>query len=90
LQLLALLEQQAAEVPLATDLVSGWFDDVSSAKLISAGMVTLGDLGARVAAGGGWYRSMPGVGKAKAQRMIYLCILATELLEVDTLRDLPS
>ena len=81
LQLLALLEQQAAEVPLATDLVSGWFDDVSSAKLISAGMVTLGDLGARVAAGGGWYRSMPGVGKAKAQRMAsHLGTLLPELL----------
>ena len=69
LLLLEQIEQQAAEVPLPTDLVSGWFDALTSAKLIAAGMVTLGDLGARIAVAGCWYRTMPGIGSSKAQRI---------------------
>ena len=80
LQLIAQIQQQAAEVPLPSDLVSGWFDDGTSSKLISAGMVTLGDLGARIAAQGRWYRTLPGVGIAKARRIAsHLDILLPDL-----------
>lgn len=69
IKLLKHLEGLAAEQPKATDLVSGWFDDVLSKKLIAAGMVTLGDLNTRVSTGGRWYSTMPGVGVLKAQRI---------------------
>lgn len=69
LLLLAQIEHQAAEVPLPTDLVSGWFDDVTANKLIAAGMVTLGELGERLVTGGRWYRNLPAVGISKAQRI---------------------
>ena len=63
------IESLAAEQPAATDLVSGWFDDALSTKLIAAGMVTLGDLNTRVSTGGRWYSTMPGVGVTKARRI---------------------
>lgn len=69
LNLLYKLEGMAAQDPKSTDLVSGWYDDVVCAKLISAGMVTLGDLNTKIAAGGRWYATMPGIGVAKAQRI---------------------
>ena len=69
LQLLKTLEGVAAETPLSSDLVSGWFDDLTATKLISAGMLTLADLGARIAVGGCWYSTLPAVGRTKAQRI---------------------
>ncbi|WP_349283222.1 tyrosine-type recombinase/integrase (plasmid) [Polaromonas hydrogenivorans] len=69
LALLRRLEGLAAEIPMASDLVAGWFDDALAAKLTAAGMTTLGDLNARVSAGGVWYRSLPAVGVAKARRI---------------------
>lgn len=69
LQLLKTLEGVAAETPLSLDLVSGWFDDLTATKLISAGMVTLADLGARIAVGGRWYSALPAVGRTKALRI---------------------
>ena len=69
LALLRRLEMVAAEQPESTDLVSGWFDDLVSAKLISAGLVTLADLNNRVAAGGRWYTALPAIGEAKARRI---------------------
>jgi site-specific recombinase XerD len=69
LQLLKTLEGVAAETPLSSDLVSGWFDDLTATKLISAGMLTLADLGARIAVGGRWYSALPAVGRTKAQRI---------------------
>ena len=71
LALLRRLERLAAETPLASDLVSGWFDDATADKLVAAGIVSLGDLGRRIAAGGRWYRTLPAIGKAKAQRMAH-------------------
>lgn len=71
LALLRRLERLAAETPLASDLVSGWFDDATAEKLIAAGMVSLGELGRRIAAGGRWYRTLPAIGQAKAQRMAH-------------------
>ncbi len=80
LLLLAQIEHQAAEVPLPTDLVSGWYDDVTANKLIAAGMVTLGVLGEKIAAGGRWYRHLPAVGISKAQRIAsHLCNLLPHL-----------
>ena len=69
LALLRRLEKVAAEQPEATDLVSGWFDELVSAKLISAGLTTLADLNHRIAAGGRWYTALPAIGEAKARRI---------------------
>lgn len=69
LQLLKKLEQLAAETPSPTDLVSGWFDEITAQRLLNAGMLTLGDLNQKVAAGGRWYRGMPAVGEHKARRI---------------------
>ena len=71
LALLRRLQTLAAETPLASDLVSGWFDDATAEKLIAAGMVSLGELGRRIAAGGRWYRTLPAIGKAKALRIAH-------------------
>ncbi|MCC7545340.1 MAG: tyrosine-type recombinase/integrase, partial [Aquabacterium sp.] len=69
LQLLKALESVAAETPLPSDLISGWFDDVTAHKLIAAGMVTLADLGAKIAVGGNWFSALPAVGRTKATRI---------------------
>ncbi|MDQ3061186.1 MAG: site-specific integrase [Pseudomonadota bacterium] len=69
LALLRRLENLAAEVPLASDSVAGWFDDTTASKLITAGMSTLGELQAVMAIGGRWYRTLPAVGPGKAQRI---------------------
>ncbi len=69
LQLLKSLEGVAAETPLPSDLISGWFDDVTANKLISAGMVTMADLGTKIAVGGAWFGTLPAVGRTKATRI---------------------
>ena len=69
LALLHRLEGVAAVEPQPGDLVGGWFDDRTADKLIAAGIISLGELQARIAAGGRWYRTLPAVGKAKAQRI---------------------
>ena len=69
IDLLHKLEGTAAERPQPTDLVSGWFDDLTARKLISAGHNTLQDLATAIAAGGRWYRTIPGVGQTKARRI---------------------
>ena len=69
LELLRRLERLAAETPQASDLVAGWFDGALAAKLIIAGILTLGDLNARISTGGVWWRALPGVGLAKAGRI---------------------
>jgi site-specific recombinase XerD len=63
------MESLAAETPSAADLVSGWFDDLTAQKIISAGMLNLGDLNRRISAGGKWYSSLPGIGVGKARRI---------------------
>jgi site-specific recombinase XerD len=69
LELLRRLETQVAEQPLPEDMVSGWFDDVTAKKLISAGMLTLSDLRVKISVGGRWYSALPAVGEAKAERI---------------------
>jgi integrase len=69
LALLQRLETAAAVQPQPGDLVGGWFDDRTADKLTAAGIISLGKLQARIAAGGRWYRTLPAVGKAKAQRI---------------------
>ncbi|MBP8287727.1 MAG: tyrosine-type recombinase/integrase [Rhodoferax sp.] len=82
LQLLKTLEGVVAETPLPSDLVSGWFDDLTAAKLISAGMVTLFDLGTKLAVGGTWYSALPAVGRTKALRIKHhFEMLLPQLLE---------
>ena len=59
LELLGRLELVTAEQPLPSDLVSGWFDDVTAQKLIFAGFTTLGELRVRITVGGRWYAALP-------------------------------
>ena len=63
------MESLAAELPKSSDLVSGWFDDVTASKLVSAGIVTLGDLNTKIAVGGRWWRVLPAIGIHKANRI---------------------
>jgi integrase len=69
LTLLRRLEGLAAETPQPSDLVAGWFDEALAAKLVTAGLLTLGALNARISAGGVWWRALPAVGIAKARRL---------------------
>jgi integrase len=69
LALLRRLERLAAETPQPSDLVAGWFDEALAAKLVTAGLLTLGALNARISAGGRWFASLPAVGIAKARRI---------------------
>ena len=69
LALLRHLERLAAETPQASDLVTGWFDEALAAKLVTAGLLTLGALNARISAGGRWFAALPAVGIAKARRI---------------------
>ena len=69
LALLHRLEAMAAEQPQDGDLVAGWFDDRTADKLTAAGIISLGELNARIAAGGCWFRTLPAVGEAKARRI---------------------
>ncbi len=69
LRLLKDLENIAAETPKPTDMVEGWFDPLIAAKLIGAGMLTLGDLQKKIQLGGRWFDGLPGIGKTKADRI---------------------
>ena len=69
LALLRRLERLAAETPQPSDLVAGWFDEALAGKLVTAGLLTLGALNARISAGGVWWRALPAVGVAKARRI---------------------
>ena len=69
LALLRRLEGLAAETPQPGDLVAGWFDELLAAKLVTAGLLTLGALNARISAGGCWFAALPAVGSAKARRI---------------------
>ena len=55
LELLRRIESLTAETPQPSDLVAGWFDEALAAKLVTAGLLTLGALNARIAAGGRWF-----------------------------------
>ena len=68
-ELLRRLEGLAAETPQPSDLVAGWFDEALAAKLVTAGLLTLGALNARISAGGRWFAALPAVGIAKARRI---------------------
>lgn len=69
LQLLHKLSNEAAEQPQANDMVSGWFEAGVADKLISAGVLTLGDLSKIIARGGCWYAALAHIGRAKASRI---------------------
>lgn len=69
LNLLRRLEAVAAERPALSDLVSGWFDDVTAARLIGAGIISLGLLHERIHCGGRWFSALPGIGQSKAARI---------------------
>lgn len=76
LDLIKRLEHQSAEAPCPTHLVTGWFDDLVAQRLLGAGMTTLADLNSKIATGGRWYRTLPSIGAAKAERIAaHLAIL---------------
>lgn len=73
------LEALAAEQPQPADAISGWFDAITAAKLLSADMVILTQLQERIAIGGRWWRDLPGVGRTKAHRIeSHLTMLLSE------------
>ncbi len=86
LDLIRSMEDLAAETPLPSDMVNGWFDDQTSNKLITAGIINLGELNRKVSTGGRWYSALPGVGSIKAQRIA--AHLAT-LLPLEVLAEKP-
>ncbi len=69
IDLLRRLEHAESHPPRPSDLVSDWFDEVTAKRLIWAGHNTLADLARVIAAGGKWFRTMPGVGETKARRI---------------------
>jgi len=69
LELLRRLEALAAETPQASDLVSGWFEEATAQRLMTAGLLTLGSLASHIAAGGVWWRQIPAIGVAKGGRI---------------------
>jgi integrase len=69
LELLRRLEGLAAETPQPGDLVAGWFEEALAAKLVTAGLLTLGALNASISMGGRWFSALPAVGIAKARRI---------------------
>lgn len=69
LELLKRMQALHVERTRPSDAISGWFDDVTAKRLISAGHVTLGELRARIDVGGRWFSTMPGIGRAKAARI---------------------
>ncbi|MBH2044148.1 MAG: tyrosine-type recombinase/integrase [Comamonadaceae bacterium] len=69
LALLRRLEGLAAETPQPGDSVAGWFEEALAAKLVTAGILTLGDLNTRICTGGRWFAPLPAVGSAKARRI---------------------
>lgn len=80
MDLLRRLEALAAQRPEPSDLVSGWFDDVTARRLLGAGIDTLGQLHERIHVGGQWFSTMPGVGASKAERIaMFLDHLLPEL-----------
>ena len=54
LALLHRLETMAAEQPQDGDLDACWFEDRTADKLTAAGIISLGEFNARIAAGGLW------------------------------------
>lgn len=69
LDLLRRLEGLCAELPSAEDLLHGWYDDITAGKLISAGIINLGQLHDVICRGGRWFSCLPGVGVKKAERI---------------------
>lgn len=69
LALLRHLQAVAAEQPRPEDRIDGWFDPVMAERLARCGLLLLSDLQQRIAQGGHWWRSLPAIGKVKAQRL---------------------
>ena len=69
LDVLRTLETHYAEQPQASDMVTGWYDERTAAKLIGAGYINLGQLQQAIRTGGRWYANLAGIGRAKAQRI---------------------
>ena len=79
LHLLADLEALSVEIPQPTDMVNGWYDELTSCRLIAAGVVTLSQLHTAIRIAGRWYSAMPGIGKGKASRIAaFLNVLLPE------------
>lgn len=69
LDVLRTLETHYAEQPQANDMVTGWYDERTAAKLIGAGYINLGQLQQAIRTGGRWYANLAGIGRTKAQRI---------------------
>lgn len=92
LMLLRELELAAAETPLPSDRIDGWFDPATAARLASAGLLLLADLQARIRHGGAWWNGLPAIGRTKAARLAaYLnTLLPTQPADALPVFGLPS
>lgn len=68
-QLLGRLQVLECQLPHPHDSVAGWFDSHTAQRLITAGFNTLGELRDQISRGGRWYRTLPAIGQAKAERI---------------------
>lgn len=65
------LERVLAESPKLEHDVRGWLDESLSNRLVAARLVTIADVIAHAnRVGFHWYRSVPGLGRGKAQRIV--------------------
>lgn len=87
IDLLTKLEALSVEIPNESDSVAGWFDDVTAGKLITAGLINLGMLRQAIDSAGRWYKSMPGIGKLKADRIAQFL---SSLLPTSTVSSRPA
>jgi len=67
IQLLRDLEKIAQSPARVDDRLAGWFDDVTTARLTSAGADTLGDVQLWISQGSRWWSKIPALGDAKAR-----------------------
>ncbi len=61
------LERTAVEIASRQDRLDGWFAPELVDKLRAVGALTLGDLQARIARGGRWWRGLKGIGEERAK-----------------------
>jgi hypothetical protein len=69
LKLLHELQAISSELARTSDLIEGWFDAATAARLKRSGLLRLDELQQRIALGGRWYRWVPAIGPTKAVRI---------------------
>ena len=68
-ELLDSLQELSVQTPNDTDMVSGWFEEITAKKLIGSGIITIGNLKVVISKGGRWYSALPAIGKSKSEKI---------------------